>query len=179
MKHEKPPPFRWGCFMAIFDYKTGDFLRFLTQTCPPTEVTAIYLHTYIYTYNTHARMQTDKCRELPTCLCFMCSSLDAPVFLAHQTKNRLIFGARSHGHSARSRGRTLIALVWRACCTANLRQIMFHIPPPCEKTTESTLSREHLLKVCLSDSRHQVYPHHKIFKTLSRNFEPTMNSSDL
>ena len=28
--------------MAIFDYKTGDFLRFLAQTCPPTEVTAKY-----------------------------------------------------------------------------------------------------------------------------------------
>ena len=26
--------------MAIFDYKTGDLLRFLTQTCPPTEVAA-------------------------------------------------------------------------------------------------------------------------------------------
>ena len=25
LKHETRPPFRWGCFMAIFDYKTGDF----------------------------------------------------------------------------------------------------------------------------------------------------------
>ena len=38
LKHEYPEPFRWGCFMAIFDYKTGDCLRCLTQTCPPTEV---------------------------------------------------------------------------------------------------------------------------------------------
>ena len=30
--------------MAIFDYKTGDLLRFLTQTCPPTEVTALYIY---------------------------------------------------------------------------------------------------------------------------------------
>ena len=28
--------------MAIFDYKTGDFFWVLTQTCPPTEVTAIF-----------------------------------------------------------------------------------------------------------------------------------------
>ena len=48
LKHEKPPPFRWGCFMATFDYKTGDFLRFLTQICPPTEVTTIYIYIYIY-----------------------------------------------------------------------------------------------------------------------------------
>ena len=34
--------------MAIFDYKTGDFLRFLTQTCPPTEVTDIYIYADIY-----------------------------------------------------------------------------------------------------------------------------------
>ena len=39
LKHEKPHFFWWGCFMAIFDYKIGDFFRFLTQTCPPTEVT--------------------------------------------------------------------------------------------------------------------------------------------
>ena len=30
LKHEKPPPFRWGCFMTIFGYKTPFFLRFLT-----------------------------------------------------------------------------------------------------------------------------------------------------
>ena len=28
--------------MAIFDYKTRDFLRFLAQICPPTEVTATF-----------------------------------------------------------------------------------------------------------------------------------------
>ena len=32
----------WGCFLAIFDYKTGDFLRFLTKICPPTDITAIF-----------------------------------------------------------------------------------------------------------------------------------------
>ena len=25
LKHEGAPPFTWGFFMAIFDYKTGDF----------------------------------------------------------------------------------------------------------------------------------------------------------
>ena len=28
LQHGKPPPFWWGCFMAICDCKTGDFLRF-------------------------------------------------------------------------------------------------------------------------------------------------------
>ena len=50
LKHENPHLLGGGCFMAIFDYKTGDFLRFLTQICPPTEVTAIYIYTYIYIY---------------------------------------------------------------------------------------------------------------------------------
>ena len=34
--------------MAIFDYKTRNILTFLTQTCPPTEVAAIYIYIYIY-----------------------------------------------------------------------------------------------------------------------------------
>ena len=38
LKHEKPPPFRWGCFMTSFDYRTGDVLRFLTKICPPSGV---------------------------------------------------------------------------------------------------------------------------------------------
>ena len=48
LKHEKNPPFRWGCFMAIFDYKTENFLRFLTQTCSPTEDIYIYIFIFIY-----------------------------------------------------------------------------------------------------------------------------------
>ena len=44
LKHEKPPPFRWGCFMAIFDYKTGDFWRFLTKICPPSGVRATNIY---------------------------------------------------------------------------------------------------------------------------------------
>ena len=44
-----PPPFWWGCFhVAIFDYETGDFLRFLTNICPPSGVRAIYVCMYIY-----------------------------------------------------------------------------------------------------------------------------------
>ena len=47
LKHEKPPPFWWGCFVAIFDYKTGDSLRFSTNICPPSGVRAIYIYIYI------------------------------------------------------------------------------------------------------------------------------------
>ena len=54
-------------------------------------------------------MQTGRCKELPTCPLFTCSSLDAK----DQTKNRHNFDARSHGHGARSRGRALIAF-WLA-----------------------------------------------------------------
>ena len=46
LKHEKPPPFWWGCFVAIFDYKTWDFLRFFTNICPPSGVRAIYIYIY-------------------------------------------------------------------------------------------------------------------------------------
>ena len=47
-KHEKPPPFWWGCFVAIFDYKTGDVFRFFTNICPPSGVRAIYIYIYIF-----------------------------------------------------------------------------------------------------------------------------------
>ena len=34
--------------MAIFDYENWDmFLRFLTQTVPPTEVIYIYIYVYV------------------------------------------------------------------------------------------------------------------------------------
>ena len=36
--------------MAIFDYKIGDFLRYLTQTCPSTEVTAIFVYCFSCRY---------------------------------------------------------------------------------------------------------------------------------
>ena len=73
------------------------------------------IYIYTYTYNIHARMQADRCRELPICPLFISSSLDATVFLAHQTKTDSFFGARSHGHSARSRGRTFLTWCQRAC----------------------------------------------------------------
>ena len=34
--------------MAMFDYKTCDFLKFLTESHPPSEVTAIFLQTLGY-----------------------------------------------------------------------------------------------------------------------------------
>ena len=33
--------------MAIFDDKTGDFLRYLTTICPPSGVRAIFLVTFL------------------------------------------------------------------------------------------------------------------------------------
>ena len=41
-KDEKSP-FRWGCFMADFDYRTGELFRFLTQPAHP-----LRLQPYIY-----------------------------------------------------------------------------------------------------------------------------------
>ena len=38
LKHEKSPPFRWGCFMAI--------LTIQTNICPPSGVRAIYIYVY-------------------------------------------------------------------------------------------------------------------------------------
>ena len=41
LKHEKPPPFLGGGLSWPFlTIKLGDFLRFLPQACPPTEVAA-------------------------------------------------------------------------------------------------------------------------------------------
>ena len=38
LKHEKPPPFRWGVILANFCYKIGEKTPFLTLICPSTEV---------------------------------------------------------------------------------------------------------------------------------------------
>ena len=37
----------WRFLLAIFDYKTGDFLRYWAFLCPPIEVTAIYIYIYV------------------------------------------------------------------------------------------------------------------------------------
>ena len=44
-RHEKHPPFRWVPFWGIFYCKTGDVLRFWTQTCPPGGVRAKNIYT--------------------------------------------------------------------------------------------------------------------------------------
>ena len=46
----KTPTFLWGFFLANFNYKTGEKLRFLTKMCPPVGVSPIYIYTYIYIY---------------------------------------------------------------------------------------------------------------------------------
>ena len=48
LKHEKPHLLGGGVSWPFLTKKTGIFLRFLTQTCPPTEVTAIYICIYIF-----------------------------------------------------------------------------------------------------------------------------------
>ena len=40
----------WRFLLAIFDYKTGDFLRFWPFLRPPIEVTAIYIYIYVCMY---------------------------------------------------------------------------------------------------------------------------------
>ena len=49
-RHEKHPPFRWVSLGGTFYCKTGDFLRFLSQTYPPGGVRAIYIYIYLYIY---------------------------------------------------------------------------------------------------------------------------------
>ena len=46
---EKPPHLMGGFFGAIFDYKTGQKLRFWAAFGPPVGVTAIYIYIYIAT----------------------------------------------------------------------------------------------------------------------------------
>ena len=40
----KTPTFLWGFFLADFNYKTGEKLRFLTKMCPPVGVSPIYIY---------------------------------------------------------------------------------------------------------------------------------------
>ena len=45
---QKTATILWRFLFAIFDYKTGDFLRFWPCLCPPIEVTAIYIYIYFF-----------------------------------------------------------------------------------------------------------------------------------
>ena len=40
----KTPTFLWGFFLADFNYKTGEKLRFLTKICPPVGFFPIYIY---------------------------------------------------------------------------------------------------------------------------------------
>ena len=46
----KTPTNLWGFFLANFNYKTGEKLRFLTKMCPPVGVSPIYIYIHIYIY---------------------------------------------------------------------------------------------------------------------------------
>ena len=48
METWKTPTFLWGFFLAIFYYKTGEKVNFLTKMCPPVGVSPIYIYIYIY-----------------------------------------------------------------------------------------------------------------------------------
>ena len=42
----KTPTFLWEFFLADFNYKTGEKLRFVTKMCPPVGVSPIYIYMY-------------------------------------------------------------------------------------------------------------------------------------